>query len=303
VTNKSYSGKYDIKQECLLKKKLQDDGFVFKDLDYAFWRATKANVSVALYKSGKILVQGEGTSGFTANYLGEISQQKLILDIKDNINHNNGITHEFISWIGTDESGKGDYFGPLVIAGVLVDETNKKILENLGAKDSKTLNDTTIKKMAVEIKNNSIFSIVTINPQKYNQLYGKFKNLNKLLAWGHARAIENILEKKPCENAISDKFGDESLIKNALFKNGQSINLIQRTKAERDLAVAAASILAREEFVKRMKNLEFEYGMTLPKGASERTVEQARAFVKKHGKSNLENIAKLHFKTTNQVIG
>ena len=130
----------------------------------------------------------------------------------------------------------------------------------------------------------------------------KFKNLNKLLAWGHARVIENILEKKVCENAISDKFGDESLIKNALLKNGRKINLVQRTKAESDLAVAAASILAREEFVTRMRNFELEYKMSFPKGASEKTILAAGEFVSKYGKENLGNIAKLHFKTTSQII-
>ncbi|MFA6989552.1 MAG: ribonuclease HIII [Candidatus Gastranaerophilaceae bacterium] len=325
LKNNSYSGKYDIKKEADFKKKLQDDGFSFKELDYAFWRAIDHNVSVSFYKSGKILVQGDGTESFIAKYLDETPRQPELAEQSENYeggccpqrsgsqdrtipaqgrNDNRGISsieHAFSSWIGTDESGKGDYFGPLVIAGVLIDETNRKILENLGVKDSKTIKDTTIIKMAGEIKKNSIFSIVTINPQKYNQLYDKFKNLNKLLAWGHARVIENILENKSCENAISDKFGDESLIQNALMKNGRKINLIQRTKAERDIAVAAASILAREEFVKRMKNFEFEYKMPFPKGASERTIEAAGNFVKKYGKTNLENIAKLHFKTTKQI--
>ena len=102
------------------------------------------------------------------------------------------------------------------------------------------------------MKNNCVFSIVTINPAKYNELYTKFGNLNKLLAWGHARTIENILEKADCEYALSDKFGDEKLIKNALMGKGQNIKLEQRCKAESDIAVAAASILAREQFLKIM---------------------------------------------------
>ncbi|MDD3419132.1 MAG: ribonuclease HIII, partial [Candidatus Gastranaerophilales bacterium] len=146
---------------------------------------------------------------------------------------------------------------------------------------------------------NATFAVVTINPAKYNELYDKFKNLNKMLAWGHARAIENILEKSPCPNAISDKFGDEKLIKNALLKSGKEINLIQQVRAERDLAVAAASIVARDEFVKRLKNMSLQFGIELPKGASQRVIEQAK--IAKNKKIPLENIAKMHFKTTQNI--
>jgi ribonuclease HIII len=187
------------------------------------------------------------------------------------------------------------------VAGVLVDEDNIKKLSLFNIQDSKKLNDSTIEKVALQIKANSIFSVVVINPLKYNELYSKFLNLNNLLAWGHARAIENILEKKPCQNALSDKFGNESLIKNALMKKGRTINLEQRTKAESDLAVAAASILARNEFVQRMKKLSREYGMDFQKGASQKVKEQATEFISKYGFESLKNIAKLHFKTTKEL--
>ena len=156
--------------------------------------------------------------------------------------------------------------------------------------------------MACQIKENSTFSVVTINPAKYNELYSKFKNLNNLLAWGHARAIENILEKKECKNAISDKFGNESLIKNALMTHGKTINLEQRVRAEDDIAVAAASILARNEFVQRFKKMSREYGINFQKGASEKVKEQAKLFIEKNGKEALPNIAKMHFKTTKEIL-
>lgn len=290
----TYSAKFDVKNEPTLKHKLEMQGFSFGQVAHAFWRAQKNGLTVTLYNSGKILVQGKDTNSFIEEFLGvknsSVQQMQLI-----------STPQSYSSWIGTDESGKGDYFGPLVIAGVLVEEDNIKKLSEFNIQDSKKLSDASIEKTAVQIKANSVFSVVVINPAKYNELYSKFKNLNSLLAWGHARAIENILEKKPCKNALSDKFGNESLIKNALLKKGREINLEQRVRAESDIAVAAASILARNEFVQRMKKLSEEYGISFQKGASQKVKDQASEFIKKYGNDSLKNIAKLHFKTTKEL--
>jgi len=206
-----------------------------------------------------------------------------------------------LPYIGTDESGKGDFFGPLVVAGVLIDEKNKPIFEELGIKDSKTLKDEQMLKMAQKIQKHSIYSVVAISNAKYNELYTKFKNLNKLLAWGHARVIENILEKKQCDYALSDKFGDESLIKNALQKHGQKITLEQRIKAESDIAVASASVLARATFVQKMKTMENFYGCKFPKGCNDIVKTSAKEFVQKYDKERLTEVCKTHFKTLREL--
>ncbi len=294
--NNCYSSKYDLKKEKELKEKLKSNGFELKPMNHAFWRAQGSGITITLYNSGKILVQGKNTKYFLANYLNITLQEQVTQ--ASLIEHQH---YKYSSWIGTDESGKGDYFGPLVVAGVLIDETNKEIINSLGVQDSKKLTDSNIEKLAIKIKENTINSVVVINPDKYNQLYESFKNLNKLLAWGHARVIENILEKKECENALSDKFGDESLIKNALKAKGVNINLEQRVRAEDDLAVAAASILARNEFVKRIKKLSELYNVELPKGSSQKVKDQARYFIQHVNKNNLGNIAKLHFKITKEL--
>lgn len=301
MTQNNYTQKFDISKEKELKSKLQN--FIFEQIPYAFWRAKASGVNVTLYKSGKLLVQGSKAEEFVKKYLNSNIENQTSLNLK--IEKTDKIEHNFSSWIGTDESGKGDYFGPLIIASATVTPKNIEILSSLDIKDSKKLNDTQIEKLAIKIKQNSVFSIVTITPQKYNELYGKFKNLNRLLAWGHARAIENILEKSETadiSNAISDKFGDESYIKNALINKGKKINLIQRVRAESDLAVAAASILARDEFVKRINQLSSMFGVQLPKGASSKVLEAAKKFVEKNGKNQLNNVAKLHFKTTHEIL-
>lgn len=196
-----------------------------------------------------------------------------------------------------DESGKGDFFGPLIIAGCYLDEKQANFLKEKGIKDSKKLDDKKILTLAEIIKENSIFDIVAIGNKKYNELYSKFKNLNSLLAWGHSTVIENLLNKTNAKIAISDKFADERVILNALKQKGKTIQVIQQTKAEADCAVASASILARCEFVKRISKLNEEYEMTFPKGAGENVLIQGKKFKEKFGIEELKNVSKTHFKT------
>lgn len=214
----------------------------------------------------------------------------------------NYVNNTIASWIGTDESGKGDYFGPLVVAGVFVNEETKQRLIALGVKDSKKLSDAKIRGLAMKIKSTCKYSIVPIGPEKYNERYDQIGNLNKLLAWGHARAIENILEDTDCENALTDQFGDEKFVLNALLKKGKKIKLVQRPRAEEDVGVAAASILARDEFLKRLHILSQNHRLNLPKGASQQVVIIAREIIKKKGEEELKKIAKLHFKTTKDAL-
>lgn len=204
--------------------------------------------------------------------------------------------------IGIDESGKGDYFGPLVIAAVFVTPAVEPELALIQVRDSKKISDGRILEMAPDIRLACPHSIVAIGPQRYNELYAKIKNLNRLLAWGHARALENLLQQVDCDLAIADQFGDERLILTALQEKGKQIRLVQRTKAESDLAVAAASILARAEFLLRLRRLSEEMNTTLPKGASSAVVLAGRMVVRKYGRDRLGTVAKLHFKTTTQVL-
>jgi ribonuclease HIII len=205
--------------------------------------------------------------------------------------------------IGIDESGKGDYFGPLVIAAVFVTPALEQDLALMQVRDSKKISDGRILEMAPDIRLLCPHSLVAIGPQRYNELYAKIKNLNRLLAWGHARALENLLQQVDCDLAIADQFGDERLILNALQEKGKQIRLVQRTKAESDLAVAAASILARADFLQRLDRLSQELSTTLPKGASAAVELAGRMVVKKYGRDRLGSVAKLHFKTTKQVLG
>ena len=204
--------------------------------------------------------------------------------------------------IGTDESGKGDYFGPLVVAGVFVPEGQQNVLTELGIRDSKKISDNRIRELATLLKKGYKHSLVAIGPERYNELYTKLRNLNKILAWAHSRAIENILEEVNCSVAVTDQFGDKSFVLNALMKKGKEIELIQRPKAEEDLAVAAASILARAEFLRRLYFLSQDVGMDLPKGSSSLVDEAGQRLVKLHKVEILDKVAKKHFKITRRIL-
>ena len=204
--------------------------------------------------------------------------------------------------IGTDESGKGDYFGPLVIAGFFLPDGQEGVLKEFGVRDSKTLSDNRCREIAEILKAGYTHAVVAIGPEKYNELYAKMRNLNRLLAWGHARAIENILAEVPCTKVVTDQFGDERFVLNALLKQGRTIELVQRTKGESDPAVAAASILARAEFLKRLHFLGKDWSVDLPKGAGPQVEQAAIALVKAHGLEVLDKTVKKHFKITGRVL-
>ncbi len=290
----TYSQKITSLQSNAIKDLFISLNAVFDVVQYSFWRAKTNTFQAIYYTSGKLLIQGKNIE----NVAIEVDK---IIGVKSCFEQSNLIDFNQEKYIGTDESGKGDFFGPLVVAGVQVDKNNKQKFIELGIKDSKKLDDKKILMLANQIKANSVHSVVVITPVKYNELYAKFSNLNKLLAWGHARAIENILEKSPCNYALADKFGDESLIKNALMQKGRSIVLNQMVRAESDIAVAAASVLARAEFVKRMQELELKYELQLSKGVSDKVIQQAQTFISKYSFDRLREIAKMHFKTVNEL--
>ncbi len=201
-----------------------------------------------------------------------------------------------IAHIGVDESGKGDYFGPLVIAACYVGPEHLAELE--GVKDSKKLTDKIATSLAGTIRAACPHSVVVVMPPKYNELYEKIRNLNNLLAWGHARAIEDVLEKSPCDMVISDQFADPAGLKRALMEKGKAVNLVSQVRAEADIAVAAASVLARAEFLRRLGELGRQCGTPLPKGAGPAVVSTARELAQLEGRDALRKVAKLHFKTT-----
>lgn len=203
--------------------------------------------------------------------------------------------------IGTDEAGKGDYFGPLVVAAAYVDQTTEVDLLDLGLRDSKRIADERAKHMAEAIRGRIPFAVVVVGPEEYNQRYKEMRNLNKLLAWGHSLAIRRLLESVDCTTVLSDKFGDERYLTEALDAAGEGLKLFQFERAEADAAVAAASVLARDEYLRSLDALSRNVGLDLPKGATH-VLEAGRILVARNGPEALRRVAKWHFKTTRQIL-
>ena len=263
--------------------------------------AQKEKLSVAVYEKGpKVLLQGRGVEDFVKFTLEPEILREARLGYEE--------VHApemFEPHFGVDESGKGDFFGPLVIAGVFVDRQSARQFLDLGVQDSKRIgSDARIHALAKQIRGiaREGSDVVAIGPARYNELYQKFGNLNGLLGWGHARVIENLLARKPdCPRSLSDQFADARVIEKALLQQGQKIRIEQRPRAESDIAVAAASILAREAFINWLDRKGKELGVKLGRGGSETIKRAATAIVEKAGPQMLSKVAKVHFRTAHEV--
>ncbi len=297
----TYTTLLTAEQSSKLRALLEELGFEFSPKQYTLFFAQKNKLSVAVYEKGpKALIQGKGVEEFVQFEL----EPKILGEAK--LGYEEVHSPEmFEPHFGVDESGKGDFFGPLVIAGVYVDRGIARELMEGGVQDSKRISsDTRIRALADTIRKTSmgLNDVVLIGPAKYNELYEKFGNLNKLLAWGHARVIENLLAKKPdCPRSLSDQFADARVIEQSLFRHGQKIQIQQRPRAESDVAVAAASILAREGFINWLDREGKKLGVRLERGVSPAVKTTAQKLVESKGPDTLRQLAKVHFRTAHAV--
>ena len=297
----SYTHPLTAEQATKLRSLLAELGFEFSPKQYTLFFGQKNKLSVAVYQKGpKVLVQGKGVEDFVQFEL----EPKILGEAKLGYEEVHS-PDMFEPHFGVDESGKGDFFGPLVIAGVFVDRGIARKLMDVGVQDSKRItSDARIRALADEIRKTAmgLFEVVLIGPAKYNELYEKFGNLNKLLAWGHARVIENLLAKKSdCPRSLSDQFADKRLIEQSLLRHGRKINIQQRPRAESDIAVAAASILAREAFINWLDREGKKLGVRLERGVSEAVKAAAEGIVQDSGPEGLRQVAKVHFRTAHAV--
>jgi len=297
----SYTHALTPEQATTLRALLDELGFQFTLKQYTLFFAQRNKLSIAVYEKGpKVLVQGKGVEEFVQFEL----EPKILGEAKLGYEEVHA-PEMFEAHFGVDESGKGDFFGPLVISGVYVDRGIARKLLDAGVQDSKRIgSDARIRTLGQTIRKTAggLIETVLIGPERYNELYEKFGNLNSLLGWGHARVIENLLAKKPdCPRALSDQFADARVIKQSLLQHGREINIQQRPKAESDIAVAAASILAREAFIGWLERRGKELGLRLERGVSASVKETAKKLVEKSGPRRLREVAKVHFRTAHEI--
>ncbi|HRR34676.1 MAG TPA: ribonuclease HIII [Kiritimatiellia bacterium] len=297
----SYTFVLNSEQQEALKILLRMGNYRPKQVPHTIIAVEAQDCVVNLYKSGKCLVQGKGAEDFVLFFLEPNVLQAATVGYEEVLNPDLVAPH-----MGIDESGKGDFFGPLVACAVYVDPDLAHAMQEIGVKDCKQLTDKAvffIGHKTRQLLGPKRFAMVSIGPEAYNRLYAKIRNVNSLLAWAHARCIENLLETVPdCPRAVADQFGAKQVIERALMKKGRSIKLEQRHKAESDIAVAAASVLAREAFLRGLGRLGETYGIQAHKGASEQVKASAIELVKKAGPEVLLKTCKCHFKTTDQVL-
>jgi ribonuclease HIII len=202
--------------------------------------------------------------------------------------------------IGSDEVGKGDFFGPLVVCSVFLE--NPSQIADITARDSKSLSDSRISRLAPQLIKKVKYSIVKISPLKYNELYGKFRNINVILGWAHAQAIKNLLsENLEPKVILVDKFGPEFRVLKHFDDEPLQKKMVFSPNAEADAAVAAASIIARYTFLNEIKKLSEDCGINIPLGAGPQVDELAKKLAQKIGLKNLSQYVKTHFKNYSRL--
>ncbi len=303
----SYTCKLNDAQAASLEAYLRAHDFEFRTVPYARYAGARKDLNAVFYASGKLVLQGKGT----AEFLEFVLEPQILQEAR--LGYEAVLNPELLApRLGVDESGKGDFFGPLCVAGVYVNEKVIHAWQDAGIRDSKNISsDKRIRELAELIRKTPgcVTSVVPIGNLAYNRLYAKMHSVNTLLAWGHARVIENLMGQKtqmnpPPVRAISDQFAaNKETVAQALMREGRAIELVQRHKAEEDIAVAAASILARHEFVTRLAALGRDYEMTFPKGASAEVDRVAAQFYAKFGAEKLTSVAKMHFRTALRAQG
>jgi ribonuclease HIII len=278
-----------------LRQRFLESGFELGALPYAFWQAKGPGCVATFYTSGKLLLQGSEADAWRHLVAEDVPEARPYA--RALAKHPTPPPNE---WIGTDEAGKGDYFGPLSVAGVSLPRGALEVLATLGVEDSKTLSDERLPQMVTAIRALGPTEELVIMPAKYNELYARMGNLNRLLAWAHGKVIENLLSRGAATWVLVDQFVDEAVFRRSLGERARAIPLTLRTKAEEDPAVAAASVLARAAYLRGLAGLGRKFGMTLPAGAGAPVLRAGNELVTRHGRGCLTEVAKVHFATTQQ---
>lgn len=280
-------------------------GYSFESRPHQVFLAKGRGAVVNLYQSGKLVVGGSSPeeSAEIARYVQSIGgspapkadSRQAALDLENLVEPH----------VGSDEAGKGDYFGPLVVCAVIASTEQFDVMRSEGVRDSKDLTTHDILRLASTLRTKILkpgqWKVVLIPPRRYNTLMVEMENLNRVLGWAHARAIEEVLAYPlPVKLIVSDQFGDPKYIQDRLFSKGRTMRLYQTPNGERDVVVAAASVIAREEFLTEMERMGKEYGTTFPRGSSD--VEGfAKELAATRGDEALLETAKIHFATTKAV--
>ncbi|MET0261385.1 MAG: ribonuclease HIII [Rariglobus sp.] len=265
------------------------------------YKADHLKLNLTAYTSGKLVIAGKGTEDFVRDVLEPEITKTPKLGYDEVLNPD-----WFEAHAGLDESGKGDFFGPVIAATVIGQKSMIEAWRKAGAQDSKKMTENKILELDHLIRNTHgvVVKVCFCGMQKYNELMARPRaNLNLLLAWQHATALSQALAEKPVKWGLLDQFTEQPLVQRELAKKKvENFELRMRTKAESDPVVAAASIVARAEFVRQMNQLSKQFGSKLQKGAGPLVRAQAHEIIQKFGVHALKDFAKLHFRTAYEIV-
>ncbi|MCA9538151.1 MAG: ribonuclease HIII [Myxococcales bacterium] len=297
----TYTLKLPGEEAPRLRLFFSDHGFEMGDAPHAFWRAAGPGCNATFYTSGKLLLQGKEADVWRG-LLGDetVEARPYYRALKRHPNPPPAC------WAGSDEAGKGDYFGPLVVAGVAVKRADLEVLHTLGVDDSKALADSRLPEMVQAITALCDTEVFFIGPAKYNELHGRMGNINRMMAWAHGRVLEALIERggeTGPDWLLVDRFAPDAVMLQGLGPRGRATRFDQWPKAEEDPAVAAASVLARAAFLRGLASLSKRFGLNLPPGAGPQVLTAGRRFLEAHGRGMLGEVAKVHFDTTRQIGG
>ena len=291
------------------KQTIQHLGEIYKNSihqipPHAYYQLKLPSLSVTAYHSGKVVLQGSNVDAFIQKH--DLTASKSTKKPKA---ETNGLPEGFSNWsvIGSDEVGTGSYFGPLTVACAFVPENLIKELQILGVKDSKNLTDAQIQEIVPKIKALIPYKLLTLWPEKYNEVQ-QTKNLNEMKALLHNQAIKLLyqqLNPETVQAVLIDEFCSQKNYYRYLKEQTTPLKSMTyfKTKGEsHHIAVAAASMIARDAFLEGLKTLSKEYGYKLLSGAHTDVDELASKILEYDGMEVLSKVAKLHFANTQKAM-
>ena len=313
----SYTFELTNDQQEILLGIMVNGNYRRREVPYSLYSIEGDHFNATLYEkekhgNRKLCVQGSKAQDFVEFQLEPNGVVPVSLGYEKVLN-----PELFSAHAGSDESGKGDYFGPLVVCCAFTDERLSDEMQKLGVKDCKQMTDKAVLSVGSQLRQllgPDGYAVVKLGPAAYNRLYAKMKNINRMLAWAHGTAIEELLTKRSgCTRVVVDQFAPtEATIQRALKPLGRAAKVEQRHKAESDIAVAAASVIARELFIRDVLKMSEECGderqdqkeqFRIPMGSSDPRVRSlAEEMVRKNGPVWLMNHCKAHFQTTDKVL-
>ena len=297
MTQETVVLKLEPDEQRELRRQVNEGGFEFRSVDHAHFSVRGDGVIATLYRSGKLVVQGSGAALFVERHLGRSEGH-----VSSSVGADSPMAAELVSGplIGGDESGKGDYFGPLVVAAVRLEEGDAEKLRRGGVMDSKKVADATAHRLGPALREKFPVAVRVLDPPEYTRRQAEHGNVALLLSEVYREVVEEIA--LPGCAVLIDQFSKNKSRLEKAFR-GLDIKLFQEHRAERAMAVAAASLVAREVFLVRLRELSEEVGLDLPKGAGPPVLRAGRELLRVHSKDILDRVAKVHFKTTAKLRG